>query len=170
MPWGQPGERLEPGCRPEPLGAAHGGDQQRRADLGDAGQAAGQLVGLDLAVGPLAGPLVDLLLGQHSAQQADLGGQLGGQLGVGHGGVVAVQGDRGLGDPDPPASACLGRGRGESPARRQQLGDAVGAGVQQRAGVAVALQHGQVGDAQLAGEHVVEGGNSWRARSRMRIL
>jgi hypothetical protein len=158
-PGGQPGERLEPTRRPEALRSAHRGDQQRRADLGDAGQAAGQLVGLDLAVGPLAGLLVGLLLAKHRAQKPDLGGQLGSQILVGHDGVVAVQGHRSLGNPQPGTRPSLGLDHGEAARRagEQHLGDPLRPGLQQRAGVAVLLEHGQVPDTHLAGEHIIQG-------------
>jgi hypothetical protein len=123
------------------------------ADLGEAGQAAGQLLRVDLAVPalPLAGVLVQLGLG--GGEQPDLGLDLGGQFGEGDGRVVAVQLEGGAGrgqplfgpgDPQVPMG-----GLGDHP-------DQPGAsGSDQRVRVGPAFQDGQVGLAELAGQGLV---------------
>jgi hypothetical protein len=171
-PGGQPGERLEPTRRPEALRSAHRGDQQRRADLGDAGQAAGQLVGLDLAVGPLAGLLVGLLLAKHRAQQPDLGGQLGSQILVGHDGVVAVQGHRSLGNPQPGTRPSLGLDHGEAARRagEQHLGDPLRPASSSARGSPYCSSTARSPIRTSLVSTSFKVGYNWRARSRMRIL
>jgi hypothetical protein len=129
-------------------GPAHGGDQGGAADLGQAGQAAGQGGWVDPAVAGLSPGGVGGQLGLGGAQQPDLGGDLGGQVLEGDGGVVAVQLDRGLGDLEP-----LG-GAGRAEVVVGGFGDQPGQpglpGGQERVGVGVAFQLGQVGLAELA--------------------
>jgi len=89
-------------------------------------------------------------LGLGGAQQPDLGGDLGGQFLPGDGGVVAVQLERGVGGGQPlggPVGALLtGRCGGQHPL---QPGAARG---HQGMGVCPALECGQVGLAELAGQ------------------
>ncbi len=79
-PRGQPGIGLEPRATAEPARAAHGGHQDRGADLGEPGQRPGQLAGIGLQVVPFAGGGVDGEPGLDGFQQPDLGGHLGGQF------------------------------------------------------------------------------------------
>ena len=79
-PGGEPDIGLEPGPVPEAAGAAHGGDQDRCADLGEPGQGPGQLAGIDVQVVLFAGGGVARQFGLDGAQQPDLGGDLGGQF------------------------------------------------------------------------------------------
>jgi hypothetical protein len=70
----------------EPAGAAHGGDQDRGADLGEPGQGPGELVWVGVPVVLFAGGGVGGQFGGEGAQQPDLGGHLGGQFGERHAG------------------------------------------------------------------------------------
>lgn len=121
------------------------------ADLGQAGQAAGQRCRVDLLVGGLPGGGVGGQLGLGGLggmQQADLGSDLGGQVAPGDGGVVAVQVHRGSGSGQPllrPCRAVLAAGGGAD-----ALCQAGVPGAQQRVRVRPALQHGQVGAAEVA--------------------
>jgi hypothetical protein len=93
---------------------------------------------------------VEVEFGLGSPQQPDLAGHLGGQLGEGNRGVVAVQLECGVGGGQPvggPLGALLtGRCGGQHPL---QSGMARG---HQGMGVCPALEHGQVGLAELAGQ------------------
>ena len=109
----QAGEGPERGRGGEAGGGAHGGDQGRPADLGQAGQAAGQPCWVDPAVAglPLGGVAVQLGLG--GGKQAELGGDLGGQILEGDGRVVGVQLECGAGTSEPlvgPGRALLAAG------------------------------------------------------------
>jgi hypothetical protein len=77
--------------RPGTARAAHGGDQDRGADLGEPGQRPGQLVWVGLHIVLLAGGGVGGQFGLDGAQQPDLGGDLGGQFGERHRRVVPVK-------------------------------------------------------------------------------
>jgi hypothetical protein len=131
----------------EAAGPAHGRDQGGPADGGQAGQAAGQGRGVDPLVAGLPLPGVPLQLGLGSPQQPDLAGHLGGQLGEGNRGVVTVQLQCGAGGGQPvggPLGALLtGRCAGQ---HLLQSGMARG---HQRMRVRPALEHGQVGLAEL---------------------
>ena len=85
----------------EPGRVAHGGDQRGAADLGEAGQGAGELAGVDPPVGGLPFGGVGGQLGLDGAQQADLGGDLGGEIGERDGRVLGVELDRGRGGGQP---------------------------------------------------------------------
>ena len=98
---GGPGDSpvKERNCLPrrEPGRVAHGGDQGGAADLGDAGQGAGEPGGVDPPVAGLAFGGVGGELGLDGAQQADLGGDLGGQVGERDRRVAGVELERRLG-------------------------------------------------------------------------
>jgi hypothetical protein len=116
--------------------------------VGQAGQAAGQRRRVDLPVAGL--PLVGVggQLGLGGAQQADLGLDFGGQVLEGDCGVVAVELEGGAGGGQPlggPLGALL-TGRG-GPQQPLQAGTAHR---HQGMGVRPALEHGQVGLAELA--------------------
>ena len=85
-------------CLPssEAGGVAHGGDERGAADVGDAGQGAGEPGGVDPPVGGFAFGGVGGELGLDGTQQADLGGDLGGQVGEGDGWVAGVELERRL--------------------------------------------------------------------------
>ena len=147
---GKAGEGPELGRGGEPGGGAHGGDQGRPADLGQAGQAAGQPCWVDPAVAGLPLGRVAVQLGLGGGKQAELGGDLGGQILKGDSGVVGVQLQRGAGGAKPllgPGRALLAVGG---------LGDHLlqpsSPGSNQRVGIGVAFQHRQVGLAEFASQ------------------
>jgi hypothetical protein len=88
--------------------------------------------------------------GLGGAQQPDLGHDLGGEILEGDGGVIGVELDRGAGRGQPLLGAgdtLLAVGGGG-----EHLDQAGPAGGEQHVGAGVALEHGQVGLAQVAGE------------------
>jgi hypothetical protein len=156
MPWGQAGEGAELGRGRETPSRAHGGDQGGTADGGQAGQAAGKCERVDPAVPGLPLDSVPVQLDLEGAQQPDLGVDFGGQI---------LEGTAGC-SPDSSSAAWAAASHWAARAapcwpwealairRPAELGQQ-----QPGCGVGVALEHGQVGQTQLASE--------WRHRQEL---
>jgi hypothetical protein len=140
----RPVKEREPAGGGKPAGGAHGGGQGGPADLGQAGQRAGQPERVDPAVAVLALVGMGVQFGLGGPQQTDLGVDLGVDLGgqVGHGDrrVVGIQLQRGVGGGQPVAGTLGALVAGGGP--RDQPGKPGLAVSQQGVGVAAgAFQH-----------------------------
>lgn len=149
-PGRQPRERAKLLALGEATGIAHAGDERRSTDLGHAGEAARQGERIEPAVAglPLLGMDGEFHLGR--PQQSHFACHLGGKVGEGHGGMTAVELERATSGFDPlPGSLTT-----KLAVRRtcDQLGDPGLAGCDRGIRIGIALQHGEIGHAELAGE------------------
>src|SRR5579884_4202957 len=106
-PGSQAGEGAEAGATGEAAGVADQGGQSRSADGGDTGQAAGELVRVDLEVGLFASRLVGGQFGLGGLREANLGDHLGGTVIEGEGRMVTVELEREVGGVEPGLGALL---------------------------------------------------------------